>query len=56
MVSPFRYSRLIFAILLGAIAFAEFPDRLTLLGAAIIIGSGLYSFARERARARSKRA
>lgn len=56
VVSPFRYSRLIFAILLGVIAFAEFPDRLTLLGAAIIIGSGLYSFARERARARAKRA
>jgi drug/metabolite transporter (DMT)-like permease len=55
VVSPFRYSRLIFAILLGIVAFAEFPDRLTLLGAAIIIGSGLYSFARERARARSKR-
>jgi len=55
VVSPFRYSRLVFAILLGVVAFAEFPDRLTLLGAAVIIGSGLYSFARERARVRAKR-
>ena len=55
VVSPFRYSRLVFAILLGMVAFAEFPDRLTLLGAAVIIGSGLYSFARERARSRAKR-
>jgi drug/metabolite transporter (DMT)-like permease len=54
VVSPFRYSRLIFAILLGAGVFAEYPDRLTLIGAAIIIGSGLYSFARERARSRTR--
>lgn len=50
VVSPFRYSRLIFAIMMGIVFFAEFPDRLTLLGATIIIGSGLYSFARERIR------
>ncbi len=53
VVSPFRYSRLIFAILIGAGVFAEYPDRMTLIGAAVIIGSGLYSFARERARSRS---
>ena len=51
VVSPFRYSRLIFAILIGAFIFSEIPDRLTLLGAAIITGSGLYAFARERLRA-----
>lgn len=51
VVSPFRYTRLIFAITIGALVFAEYPDGLTLLGAAVIIGSGLYSFARERARA-----
>ena len=54
VVSPFRYTRLIFAIALGAGVFAEYPDRLTLLGAAVIIGSGLYSFARERARAKAR--
>lgn len=53
VVSPFRYSRLIFAIVIGLVFFAEVPDRLTLLGATIIIGSGLYSFARERARTAS---
>ena len=50
VVSPFRYTRLVFAIVIGAAVFAEYPDRLTLLGACVIIGSGLYSFARERAR------
>ena len=52
VVSPFRYSRLIFAIAIGAAIFAEYPDRLTLAGSAIIIGSGLYAFARERGRAK----
>ena len=52
VVSPFRYSRLIFAIAIGALVFAEMPDALTLVGAALIIGSGLYAFARERARQR----
>ena len=53
MVAPFRYARLIFAIGLGAVVFAERPDGVTLTGAGLIIGSGLYSFARERIRKRS---
>lgn len=53
VVAPFRYTRLVFAIVIGAVAFAEYPDRMTLIGAAVIIGSGLYSFARERARQRA---
>lgn len=53
VVAPFRYARLIFAIGLGAVVFAERPDGVTLTGAGLIIGSGLYSFARERIRKRS---
>lgn len=53
VVSPFRYSRLIFAIAIGTFVFGEVPDALTLVGAAMIIGSGLYAFARERARRRA---
>lgn len=53
VVSPFRYTRLVFAMSLGILVFAERPDALTLTGAAIIIGSGLYAFARERARKRA---
>lgn len=48
MVSPFRYSRLVFAMIIGIVAFGERPDALTLLGAAIVVGSGLYSLLRER--------
>ncbi|WP_309667194.1 DMT family transporter [Tabrizicola sp.] len=53
VVAPFRYTRLIFAIVIGALVFGEWPDGLTYLGASLIIGSGLYSFARERARKRA---
>jgi drug/metabolite transporter (DMT)-like permease len=52
IVAPYRYTRLIFAILIGAFVFAEWPDRMTLIGAALIIGAGIYSFLRERARMR----
>lgn len=51
-IMPFRYSRLLFALVIGVLAFGERPDLLTLLGAAIIVGSGIYTFTRERARAR----
>ncbi len=53
VVAPFRYTRLIFAIVIGALVFGEWPDALTYVGAGLIIGSGLYSFARERARKRA---
>ncbi|MCX7287529.1 MAG: DMT family transporter [Rhodobacterales bacterium] len=56
VVAPFRYSRLIFSMSLGVIFLAERPDALTLVGAALIVGSGLYAFARERARKRASHA
>ncbi|WP_299150058.1 DMT family transporter [uncultured Tateyamaria sp.] len=46
-VTPFRYARMIFALLIGMALFGEAPDRLTLIGAAIIIASGLYTLWRE---------
>ncbi|WP_210526798.1 DMT family transporter [Rubellimicrobium arenae] len=55
VITPFRYSRLLFALLIGVTIFAERPDLWTLLGAALIVGSGLYSLVRERQRARALR-
>ena len=46
-IVPFRYSRLIFALVIGTLVFGERPERWVLMGAALIIGSGLYTFARE---------
>lgn len=52
-VTPFRYTRLIFALIIALVIFGERPDAWTLIGAAIVIATGLYSFAREaRLRAR----
>jgi drug/metabolite transporter (DMT)-like permease len=42
----------VFALIIGVAVFGERPDVWTLTGAALIIGSGLYTFARERIRAR----
>lgn len=52
-VTPFRYSRLLFSILAGMVMFDERPDVMTMAGATLIIGSGLYTFLRERRLARS---
>ena len=48
VVVPFRYARILFGIIAGILVFSERPDALTYIGAAIILGSGLYTFARER--------
>jgi drug/metabolite transporter (DMT)-like permease len=53
VVAPFRYSRLVFSMSLGVIFLAERPNVLTLIGAGLIVASGLYAFARERARKRA---
>lgn len=51
-VAPFRYTVMVWAIGLGYFLFDEVPDPLMLLGLAIVIGMGLYAFARERKLAR----
>ncbi|MBL3704803.1 EamA family transporter [Sulfitobacter sp. BDSS02] len=47
-VTPFRYSRMLFALLVGFLVFGERPDALMLLGATIIVASGIYTVLRER--------
>jgi len=47
-VSPFRYTILLWAIVLGIIVYDEIPDRWTILGAGIVIIMGIYTFHRER--------
>lgn len=46
-VAPFRYSRIVFGLILSLIVFGEVLDSYTIIGAAIIVASGLYTFARE---------
>lgn len=47
-VAPFRYTGLIWALVLGWLVFGDFPKPLTLIGAAIIVGTGLFTLYRER--------
>lgn len=51
-VAPFRYSALLWAMLLGYLAFGDVPDATMVTGASIIVLSGLYAFYRERKRHR----
>jgi drug/metabolite transporter (DMT)-like permease len=46
-VSPFEYTMLIWATVLGYLVWQELPDTFTLLGSAIVISSGLYILYRE---------
>ncbi len=45
-VTPFRYTRLVFALILATVFLGERPDSWTLVGAAMIVASGLYTLAR----------
>lgn len=48
IVSPFRYTRLVFTTLLGLIFLKETLDVPTIVGASIILMAGIYTFLRER--------
>ncbi|AZV79563.1 DMT family transporter [Parasedimentitalea marina] len=47
-ISPFRYTGLLWALLLGWLVFGDWPDALTLLGAMIVVATGLFTLYRER--------
>ena len=49
-VAPFRYSSLLWALVLGWLMFGDWPDAVTLLGAGIVVLSGLFMFYRDRVR------
>ena len=42
VVAPFMYSQMIWGLLLGLILFGDWPDEYTMIGATVIIGSGLF--------------
>jgi drug/metabolite transporter (DMT)-like permease len=47
-LAPLNYLSLVWAVAFGLLAFGDFPDGPTLLGAAIVAGAGIYVIARER--------
>jgi drug/metabolite transporter (DMT)-like permease len=51
-VTPFRYTRLVFAMILAMALLGERPDLATLAGSALIVGSGIYTVLRGNQRKR----
>ncbi|KPF43872.1 DMT family transporter [Rhizobium sp. AAP43] len=49
-IAPFRYTSLLWAVALGMLFFEEVPDIWMVIGATVVIGSGLYTFYRENKR------
>jgi len=49
LIAPFRYTSLLWAILFGWALFGTLPDGWMLIGASIVVASGIYTLLRERA-------
>ena len=48
VITPFGYTSIVWATILGLVVFGDLPDLATFAGAGLIIASGLYVFHRER--------
>jgi S-adenosylmethionine uptake transporter len=55
-VAPFEYILLIFSLFWGWMVFGEWPENSVFLGAAVVIGSGVYVFVREGRKPPTRRA
>lgn len=49
-IAPMTYGQLLMAVVLGAVFFGDYPDGVAMLGAGIIIGSGLFLWWQARVR------
>lgn len=49
-IAPTHYSQIVWAVIIGAAFFEEYPDWLSLVGLAVVGGSGLLTLVRERIR------
>lgn len=47
-IAPFRYSGLLWALILGFVVFGDWPDPITLTGAVIVVGAGVFTLLRGR--------
>ncbi len=53
-IAPFRYTGLLWALGLGWLVFGDWPDDLTLLGAAIVVATGVFTLYREHTQSKRK--
>ena len=54
VVVPYQYSMIVWAVMFGYAVFGDVPEVATVVGAAIIIGAGIYIFFREQALGREE--
>uniref|UniRef100_UPI004047AF86 DMT family transporter n=2 Tax=Yoonia sp. TaxID=2212373 RepID=UPI004047AF86 len=54
-VAPFRYASLIAALILGYLVFGDWPRNITLLGAFIVVATGMFTLYREQVAAKRLR-
>ncbi len=54
--APFRYSEVVFAIIAGILVFGEYPDAISYMGMALVIGAGLFAAHREATQTRDAEA
>ncbi|MBO9403050.1 DMT family transporter [Shimia sp. R9_3] len=55
-IAPFRYSSLLWALMLGYVVFGDWPDPITLTGAAIVVAAGVFTLIRGRRLSQAKSA
>jgi drug/metabolite transporter (DMT)-like permease len=55
LVAPFKYTSLVWAVLLGVLVWGDVPDAWTWIGSTLVVGSGLYIWHRELVLAKLKR-
>jgi drug/metabolite transporter (DMT)-like permease len=46
-IAPFRYTGMVWAILLGLFLWGDLPDALSFVGILVLMSAGLYTFSRE---------
>lgn len=56
ILAPMSYAAIPIAAVVGYVWFHQFPDQWTIVGALIVVGSGLYVIYRERVRRREREA
>ncbi len=47
-VSPFRYTAIVWAMILGFFVFGDTPDSITVMGSMVVVGAGVFTIYRER--------
>ena len=48
VVQPYSYTLLVFVTILGVVLFGDVPDKFTIIGAGVVVASGLFAWHHDR--------